>query len=119
MAVQTFEAVIDENGALQFTEPHRFPRGTKAMVTIIEPEAEQKADEFTMIPNSSGDKRIPSVRVVRDGDSDRLAKTFETLEDAETEFTLPELKPGVVYKIASPRLVYATDAVRLQMEMDE
>ena len=36
MSVQTFEAVIDENGVLQFTEPRRFPQGTKAMVTIVE-----------------------------------------------------------------------------------
>ncbi len=119
MATQIFEAVIDENGVLQFMEPRRFPQGTKAMVTIIEPEVEQKADAFTVILHGSGDKRIPSVRVVRDGDSDRLANTFDMLEDAETQFTLPELKPGAVYKMATPRLTDPAQARLFRMEMTE
>lgn len=117
MATQIFEAIVDENGVLQFTEPFRFPQGTKAMVTVVEPQAEQA--EFDVILNTGGDKHIPSVRVLCHGASDRLVKTFEVSEVTETEFTLPELKPGVVYKIASPRLTDPTQAHLFRMEMTE
>ena len=110
MATQIFEAVVDENGVLQFTEPFRFPHGTKALVTIIEADTEPEQAEFDVILNSRGDKRIPSVRVVRDGDFDRSAKTFEPMDDEQTEFALPEIKPSEVKAVVA--LVYGIRSSR-------
>ena len=52
MATQIFEAVIDENGVLRFTEPFQVPHGTKVMMTIDFPD--DTPSEF-LLPEPTSD----------------------------------------------------------------
>ncbi|MBC8141057.1 MAG: hypothetical protein H7Y38_06410 [Armatimonadetes bacterium] len=72
---------------------------------------------FEAVIDEHGNARFPGA--VRLPQGTKVTVLVEEAEDTQTEFNLPELKPGAVYRMDSPRLVHAADAVRLQMDMEE
>ena len=83
MPVQTFEAVTDADGNLQFAEGVRLPANAKVFVVIPEqttPYAEIAPEACEATPSVI---RFPLVRVTENGLAKRLVKTV--IGDAQAE----------------------------------
>jgi len=83
MSVQTFEALTDANGNLQFAETVRLPAHTKVFVVIPEqtiPYAEIVPETRDLTLSSI---HFPLVRVTEEGLAKRLVKTIVGDADAE------------------------------------
>lgn len=81
MPTQTFEAVIDAHGNVQFPEPLRLPQGTKVTVTVEDSHEPEQAFDIPLIKPGSV-TRIPSVRIVRDADAKAFMMKVTDVTDA-------------------------------------
>ena len=83
MAVQTFEALTDANGNLQFAETVRLPAHTKVFVVVPEQTisyAEIMPETHDVTPSMI---HFPSVRVTEEGLTKRLVKTIVGYGDVD------------------------------------